>query len=138
MRFAIAGIVAAGVVVVAVGVFGQRDSVPTRASEPVTDPSGGDPLAGEPNPQHALFLEIVRARQTARREAGVVMKDSGLPVGPSILKGTSKMDEEARRRAAKALAEIARDYGVTSDELEKVYRRGMASGWAVESSPDRD
>ena len=138
MRLVILGIVAVGVIVVAVGVFGQRDSVRALPSDVATAPLGGDYRAEEPNPERALFLEISQAWQAAQREAGVVMKDSRLPVGPTRLKATSKMDEEAKRRAGKAFAEIARDYGVTSDELKNIYRRGMDEGWAAESSVGRD
>ena len=101
MRLVIGGMVAVAVTVTALGLFGRRDSVPTAASESVTRRLGRDDRTTEPNPERALFREIVRAWQTARREAQSFEAGPGnsvLPVGPTSQKNTSKMDEEAKRR----------------------------------------
>lgn len=135
-RIVTGGMVAVGFTVIAADWVRRGDSEvrTATASESATrcrDREGG---ATEPDGERTLFCEIVDAWDAARREARVVeagSEHSALPTGPSVLKNTSKMNEEAKKRVAKALAEIAHDYAVTLDEMQSIYAHGRAAGWAA-------
>lgn len=122
-------LVALGLGLVGIGVaLVKLDFTDTSVSESLTRPT--------PEPDElAVFQEVM----AARREAGIGRPPRG---GRGVLttpggshKGAAKMEREARRRAAKLTANIAHTRGMTTEEVETIYRRGSAEGWPVSTTP---
>lgn len=82
---------------------------------------------------HAIFQEVVKARERAMLEAQTTAPlpdGTRLPFAPdSSRKGEVKRTSEADGRTVKSLYEIATAHGMAVEDLEELYRRGEAQGW---------
>ena len=82
----------------------------------------------------ALFQEIFRARQAARRDAEALVRpqeNRRVFSAPSFIaqKGDAKRDGFANARIVKMMVRIAHAHGMTRGEVEDIYQRGEIEGW---------
>ena len=128
-------LVAIGGALVVVWVLGGRGPASGSGGSSVADRLGGSGDAViETGREQTLFQEIVRAKKVARREAEMIAPLGGggfMTLGPSRRKGVEKRELEKRERTSRLLREISRVHGVTVEEIEEVYGRGMAEGWPI-------
>ena len=154
MRTAVGSVVAFGLAVAGAGLLGlgRQDTGPVSVAPLSTPPAAtveassmptleGNGVATETDHERALFREIVTARRTAQREAGIhvapLPREDVLLFAPSTVmgdaeKGTAKRSEVARRLTEKSLARLAVAHGMTRDEINDVYRRGRSAGWPTQ------
>ena len=157
MRTAVGSVVAFGLAVAGAGLLGlgRQDTGPVSVAPLSTPPAATveassmptlverNGAATETDRERALFREIVTARRTAQREAGIrvapLPREDVLLFAPSTVmgdaeKGTAKRSEVARRLTEKSLARLAVAHGMTRDEINDVYRRGRSAGWPTVES----
>jgi len=127
---AAAGMVVAGVTT---GCYPMQESGPPPL-RPEAESVQGTPAAGED--EVAVFLEIVRVRETARAEARrrVPMPEGGRGVVAVVAPTRPDKGREKRRRAEEelvgmALHAVAADRRMSVAELERIYRNGLRQGW---------
>ena len=95
--------------------------------------SGASDLGAGASDEFGLFRELVRAREAVLREVAskVPSRKGFFPTSPGLLteKALARRAWLVKGRFAELLDEIAQKRGVGREELEDLYRRGLAEGW---------